>query len=306
MRKILLLSAAATLAAGTARAEVTLSGSARMGIVTVDDGSDRVTSFSSRARIGFTGSGETDSGLTFGASMRADQKGGNDPDNGSGGDTNGDSTVFLSGGFGRVTMGDVNGAADALVGQVSGVGYGPLDDLQEIPFLGTHKTAIYYENSTGPFTFGVGSGQLVSGDRTYNIGAKYSADAWSLALGWESDSFTGVRLVSLGGSASFGPATVKARVSESNFADDPTAFALSVDYVAGATTFTAFYADFGDLLFDTVGPDLMLSLDTQRYGLGASYDLGGGARVAGGIVRQANDENEPDFTLADVGLKFSF
>ena len=51
-------------------------------------GSD--VAFSSRVRIGFAASGETDNGLTFGASVRADQSG-------QGNTANGDSTVFISG-----------------------------------------------------------------------------------------------------------------------------------------------------------------------------------------------------------------
>lgn len=319
MKAALLLSSALTLVASAATAEITLSGSARMGLTYVDDGTESISRFSSRVRIGFTASGETDAGLTFGASMRADQSGGNgtidsggDIDGSSTGTTNNDSTVYLEGGFGRLTMGDANGAADVLVGQVSGVGYGPNDALQELPLLGSHKTAVYYENSTGPLTFGIGSGQLISGDRTYSIGAKYAGDTWSVAIAWERDSFSdGFSIearnqISLGGSVSFGPTTVKARVTDSTLDDRDTAYALSVDYATGATTLTAFYARFGNTLLDFTGPDLFFSEDTTHIGIGAEYDLGGGAKVAGGVVRQNNDDAEDDQTFADVGLKFSF
>ena len=47
------------------------------------------------------------------------------------------------------------------------------------------------------------------------------------------------------------------------------------------------------------------SSDTQHIGIGAAYDLGGGATVAGSIVSQQNDGID-DVLLADVGLKFSF
>lgn len=312
--KTLLLAASALALASAAQAEITLSGSARMGLIYQDDGTDAVTAFSSRVRIAFTASGETDGGLTFGASMRADQTGGNAAcdDGAPGGTCNSDSTVYIAGAFGKLTMGDVNGAADALVGQVSGVGYGPNDALQELPFLGTHKTAVYYENSEGPFTYGIGAGQLITGDKTYNLGVKYATDQWSIALAWERDTFDDGtvkigNLLSLGGSVKLGPATVKGRVSDSSLADRDTTYAVSVDYVTGATTLTAFYSNFGNTLFeeDFIGDDF-LSEDTQHIGIGAAYDLGGGARVAGGLVRQNNDDAEPDQTFADVGLKFSF
>jgi outer membrane protein OmpU len=85
-------------------------------------------------------------------------------------------------------------------------------------------------------------------------------------------------------------------VSDSDIAGKDTTWALSVDYAVGATTLTAFYTDFGN----TGASD-----DTQHIGIGAAYDLGGGASVAGGIVRQNNDGID-DATFADVGLKFSF
>lgn len=305
MKKILLATSAVALMAGAASAEVDLSGSARMGLVydsTLDGGSGQ-TFFSSRVRIVFTASGETDTGLSFGASMRADQNGGN-----ADGSENGDSTVYISGGFGKLTMGDVGGAADALVGQVSGVGYGPNDDLQEIPFIGTDKTAVYYEYSTGALTFGLGAGQTYwdndsdgsffdeDTNDTMNIAVKYATDAYSVALGYETSDT--VDALHLGGSATFGAATVKARVTDLDISGADTMWALSVDYAMGATTVTGFYTDFGNVI--SLGAD-----DTQHIGIGAAYDLGGGATVAAGIVQQNNDIAD-DGTFADIGLKFSF
>ncbi len=303
MKKVLLATSAVALMAGAASAEIALSGSARMGLVFTDTAAGSDTFFSSRVRIVFTASGETDTGLSFGASMRADQIGGNGGT--STGDTNGDSTVYISGSFGKLTMGDVGGAADALVGQVSGVGYGPNDSLQEIGFVGTTKTAAYYEYSTGGFTFGLGAGQLDNPAGTLrselNIAVKYATDAYSVALGYETADASGLvpaeDLISLGGSVKLGGATVKARISDSDIAGKDTTWALSVDYTTGATTLTAFYTDFGNTGAST---------DTQHVGIGAAYDLGGGATVAGGIVQQLNDAATGDNTFADVGLKFSF
>ncbi|WP_103257270.1 porin [Tabrizicola aquatica] len=298
MKKVLLATSALVMFAGAASAEIALSGSARMGLVYDEtQGTNGETFFSSRIRIVFTASGETDSGLSFGASVRNDQSG-------VGGSENGDSTVYISGAFGKLTMGDVSGAADALVGQVSGVGYGPNDALQEISFIGTDKTALYYEYSAGALTFGLGIGQLYYPDEfggvdtadAANIGVKYAADGYSVALGWET-SDTEER-IHLGGSATFGPATVKVRISDSDNALLDTAYALSVDYVTGATTITGFYTDFGL-------NGVFLGVDTQHIGLGAAYDLGGGATLAGGIVQQRNDIGD-DPIFADIGLKFSF
>jgi outer membrane protein OmpU len=310
MKKLLLATSALTLMAGAATAEnhIALSGSARMGLVYVDTAAGSTTQFNSRVRIVFTASGETDTGLSFGASVRHDQD-----DAPGDGFANGDNTVFISGAFGKLTMGDVGGAADALVGQTSGVGYGPNDGLQEINFINTTKTAVYYEYSTGGFTFGLGAGQLETGEEL-NIGVKYATDAYSVALAYETDDSTGVDLdmVSLGASATFGAFTAKLRVSDVDIAGADTMYSVSADYVVGATTLTAFYTDFGNVGGTTFNPQdaveaaaLAGATDTQHIGIGAAYDLGGGATVAGGIIRQNNNVID-DVTIADIGLKFSF
>lgn len=312
MKKVLLATSALAMMAGAASAEIALSGSARMGLIYADDGATTTTKFSSRVRIVFTASGETDTGLSFGASMRADQNGGN-----SDGTANGDSTVFISGAFGKLTMGDVSGAADALVGQTSGVGYGPNDGLQEINFVSTTKTAAYYEYTNGGLTFGLGAGQLDLPQSELNIGVKYATDTFSVALAYETSDGDAAALptpilpadmISLGGSAKFGAATLKARVSDLDVAGADTMWSVSVDYTTGATTITAFYTDFGNVASLGYNPNGAVdgaSTDTQHVGIGASYDLGGGATVAGGLVQQLNT-GIADATIADVGLKFSF
>lgn len=318
MKKVLLATSALVLTAGAAAADISLSGSARMGLTYLDNGTDSSTKFSSRVRIVFTASGETDTGLSFGASVRNDQSG-------QGNTANDDSTVFISGAFGKLTMGDVSGAADALVGQTSGVGYGPNDALQEINFLGNAKTAAYYEYSAGAVTFGLGIGQLegtadlfgqglitVPNSDTYSVGAKYAADGYSVALAWETVRAGGdsIDMLSLGGSATFGATTVKARVSDIDASDVgitgvDTAYSLSVDYAMGDTTLTAFYTDYGNASIALNGAHIGGIQDVTHFGLGASYNLGGGATLAGGVVRQ-NNQFSDDRTIADIGLKFSF
>ncbi len=289
MKKVLLATSILAASAGFAAAEVAVSGSARMGLIY--DGDD--TYFSSRVRIVFTASGETDGGLSFGASMRADQFGGNDNGAPFGNSelTNDDSTVYISGAFGKLTFGDVDSAAEALVGQVSAVGFTDLGSYNEVGYFGNNpKTAMLYEYSTGALTFALGAGQL--GSDAYSVAVKYSTDAFSVALGYEDEGFGfDDQTLSLGGSATFGAATVKAVVLDSDHSSD-TDFALSVDYVAGAATVTAFYASHSDIYAGKNG---------EYVGIGASYDLGGGAAVKGGIVSLDGDE-----TIADVGITMSF
>jgi outer membrane protein OmpU len=271
MKKILLATTLLAASAGFAAAEVAVSGSARMGIISTA-GADAM--FTSRVRINFTATGETDGGLSFGASVRNDQMG-------NGNTANGDSTVFISGAFGKLTMGDVGGAADALVGQVDGVGLTGLGDLNEIGFLGNTKTAALYEYSAGALSFAVGLGQ--TGSDGYSVAAKYSTDAYSVALGYED--VAAATLLSLSGSATFSGATVKAKIADSNVAGADMAYALSVGYVMSGANVTAFYSDAG----------------TAAYGLGASYDLGGGAKVVGGIAKAEGSK-----ASFDLGVSMSF
>lgn len=273
MKKVLIASTALILVAGAAAAEVKVSGSARMGVVY--DGSN--AGFSSRVRINFDASGETDGGLSFGASVRNDQSG-------VGNTANGDSTVFVSGSFGKLTMGDVSGAADALVGQVSGVGYEGLNDNNEIGFLGATKTAAYYEYATGSLTFGLGMSQPNT-DGGYTVGVKYAAGNYTAALGYETNDLDSQ--ISVKGTAKFGAFGLAARVSQRDLSPE-TAIALSADYTMGATTLTAFAVQNRDFV----------SQDT--FGLGASYDLGGGAAFKGGVVDDGTN------TIADMGVTFSF
>ncbi|NBZ88578.1 porin [Stagnihabitans tardus] len=277
MKKILLATTVLAMTASVAAAEVAVSGSARMGII--NNGVD--TEFSSRVRIQFDGSGTTDGGLSFGASIRADQSG-------QGGTANGDSTVFVSGSFGKLTMGDVaGGAADNLVGQVSGVGYGAsaADGKQEIGFLGGTATAARYDYTSGALSVSVGIGQVTAADEAKSIAVKYAPGTYSVAVGF-SDTATDSQ-IDLLGSATFGAATVKARVADRDSAAD-IAYAVSLDYVTGAATITAFAASNTDF----AGAD--------NTGLGVSYDLGGGAAVKAGVV----DANGT--TVYDAGITMSF
>lgn len=279
MKKILLATSILAGFAGAAAAEVTLSGDARMGIAY--NGSD--AAFTSRARVTFTMSGTTDGGLEFGAKFRAD-KATAAVDDIWAGDTSMDSgTVYISGAFGKLSMGDNDNAANTLVGNVSGVGLTGLGDLNELGYLGHDKTNVLYTYSAGAVSFALSAGQVGSDD--YSAAVKYSTDQFSVALGYE-DVGGGNNQTTLGGSATFGAATVKAVIEDWSGSSD-LGYALSVDYVTGAATVTAFYADHDGFY--------------NAYGIGASYDLGGGASVVGGLAKREGFD-----AIADIGVSMSF
>ena len=176
MKKILLATTVFAGFAGVASAEVTLSGDARMGVIYSEqfDSMD----FTSRARVAFALSGESDSGLSFGASFRADNAGASAQSvtcapllipgtpvcsvaNGGGAANGVAGSVYISGAFGKLSMGDVDSAIKAAVGQVSGVGLTGLGDQNEVAHGGltvgaTDPSGALYEYTTGGFTLGTG------------------------------------------------------------------------------------------------------------------------------------------------------
>ena len=322
MKRILATTAILALSAGFASAEVTLSGDARMGIIG-GDGVD--TAFTSRARVTFSMSGTTDGGLEFGASFRADnaRSGGcvDEDLNGScdlplvggpqdGADNGTAGEVHISGAFGKLSMGDVDGAAQAAVGQVSGVGLTGLGDLHEVAYLaagsgipalaifnGADPTALY-EYSTGAFTgyISVTNPASVFDTDAMAIGAKYATDTFTVALGYEQLDIAGGAIsadhIVLGVTGTFGAVTAKAIYGQADSNTGPSAdqYSMSVDYVADALTVTAFFGKDFD--------------DNDRYGVGAAYDLGGGASVVGGYT--STDAGGPNVTAFDLGISMSF
>jgi outer membrane protein OmpU len=310
MKSILLSTAAIIATVGAASAEVTVSGTARMGVIA--DFGDADPAFTSRVRIIFTASGETDSGLSIGATVRNDQSG-------VGNTENGDSVVYISGAFGKLSMGDVDGAAAAAVGQVDGVGLTGLSDLNEIAYiLGNEDTSALYEYSTGSIGLYF-SAQPNDGNSNFGVGANYTMGNYKFGIGYENveDGSTpgggwpdkigfsafwpnGATQIVLGADATFGAVTAKARFArydEDNSTGGMDQTALSVTYTADALAVTGFYSNFR-------GTDGYDGDDADFYGVGASYDLGGGATVVGGYSSADYGAGSDD--AFDVGLSFSF
>lgn len=358
MKKVLLATTMFVAGASVAAAEVTLSGDGRMGVIS--SGSDDPTTpaidegglaFTSRARVTFGLSGETDGGLQFGGSFRADNAGG------AAGGTAG--SVFLSGAFGKISMGDVDGAAQMATGHVAGVGFTGNGDLNESTFIAagglnidpatgqsadtgpleTTDPTVLYEYSFGDFTVyashtntrfttvtttvaGVSTTRLASNATAAAIGAKYKFGDYTVGLGYEKLSgfiapnaagqalvsgakpadntdldhvvltlegkVAGLTLKGLIGQASGRLAGVNIKTPANNGKQ----YAASATYTTGALSGTLFYAD-----------DSALG-GTAALGVGASYDLGGGAAIAGGWSRTKVAGR--DSSRADLGVTFKF
>ena len=297
MKKLLIATTALVATAGVAAAEVKVSGNARMGVVY--DNSE--LNFSSRVRVVFTMSGETDGGLSFGATIRAD--------NASAGNTGNAGSVFISGAFGKLEMGDVLGAAEAVVGNLPEIGFQDIsaagNDMTYITGDGARLAAsnplALYTYTTGGLTFALSMndgkvGATAAADtQDYALGVKYAFGDYSVSLGYEVSDPAGAaaaaRHVILGGSAKFGTTTVNAIYGEgSGTINGFKQYGLGVTSTFDAITVKAFYKQ------TKTG-----AVKRDDYGVGAAYSLGGGATVEGGIAKTTGSK-----TRADLGLKFTF
>jgi outer membrane protein OmpU len=157
------------------------------------------------------------------------------------------------------------------------------------------EPALIEDPDTGELIVNPDNEGLFDGDsQAYSLAAKYATDAFSVSLGWEDRN--DITHLALGGSATFGATTVKLVISDTDIDGDDTQFALSGDFGVGdATTITAFITDKGS---------------RNDYGIGASYDLGGGASIVGGIARKDGDAFSDSVdeaeTFADLGVAMEF
>jgi outer membrane protein OmpU len=117
MKHMLLATTALVATAGIASADLSISGSAEIGIAEDATGN---TEYFQDIEVTFSGSGETSGGLSFGMSVQLDE-------DGSAPATHGGTNINVSGGFGNITMGDTDGAADWAVTETA-VGGSMADD----------------------------------------------------------------------------------------------------------------------------------------------------------------------------------
>lgn len=333
MKKVLFATSALVMTAGVAAAEVAVSGDGRMGMVY--DGDD--VQFSSRARVKFTLTGESDAGLSFGAAFRVDQENysANEYRSAARGSAG---AVWISGTYGKLSMGDVVSASEAAIGDLYEVGYTNgtfAGDLEEISYLTgdganlDQGPSILYEYSVNNISFyasasdGVDTdlGSLTPGadnwnggdpdtnlpsDKTaYSLAAKYDAGNWWAALGYAKHDDASE--LSLGAEAKFNQFSVKGIFVdyEDRFiaagVEHKQTIGLSAAYQMDAFTVKGYVRQ--DEIENAFGDDFK----PRAIGIGADYDLGGGAILAGAIANVDPDvAGIDDETVADLGIKFSF
>ena len=120
MKKLILTTTALVATAGMASAEIALSGTAQMGIQGGSGGA--TTQFVQDIDITFTMVGTADNGTTFGAAIDLDENAGAVGTNDAG------VTIFISGDYGTLAMGDTDGALDWAMQEVDLNAAGSIND----------------------------------------------------------------------------------------------------------------------------------------------------------------------------------
>ena len=330
MKKILLATTALVGFAGAAAAEVTLSGYAEIGVVGGSGDIDSITAgvqkfgtqFWNDLNVTITMTGESDSGLSFGTALNLEDL---DSKTGAGivPTRDNDTAVWVSGSFGKVTLGDTDGALDWATTEIY-LGTALADDhsTHAGAYWNTGLDGYYdnqvmrYEYSFGDFAAAIsaelddstGSG---SGDPVLGLGVKWSGDMSgtevSAGLGYQQASIPGfdesVTALSLGAkmanglSVNLGYATGDIGATKSLFAFADNWWGLGVGYTTGALTVQANYGSY----------DLISGGSRDGWGLVANYDLGGGAVAmfgyGDGDVNSSNGHGDKTWS-AGLGLSF--
>jgi outer membrane protein OmpU len=289
----------------------------------------------SRVRFGVNMTGESDSGITFGATIRADNAVGGEGDAPLSGQTAG--SVFVSGSWGTLTYGDTNAADEQWVGDVPGdYSLTGLTEVDETRFVsnggsfgqgtGTNFASNPEARPTVRYDFDIaGFGVSGSTNRDLNdigVGVGYAADfgggSWSVGLGYyDFQEFTAIdddfpfatTFVPDGHQWSAG---VEATYESFGFGITYTSLDTSenadgVDFEAdnllvgasvgfGAWSVGAVYGNIMSASGGLEGFD-----GSQAYGLTAEYDLGGGASINGGVF-QSYDQPLGTFDAATGDL----
>ena len=319
MKKILIATTALVLVAGAASADVTIAGSGYFGLGYDKNGASATqgkTYLIDRMQLDFKASKTTDSGLTFHGHIRVraenditttqpsggdvgvtagglDVSAGNVTDAydasgvvynseigicGCGGEVVTRAAEASSGGHGHeailatYTMGNLIGRLGYQQTGGNGVGNGEASIGVEYTMGSLHLVAGYLDgkaNGAGSEVENPGGAKLVAGSKYRGgwIGAQYaigSSNVGLLAGSNSADGYSNQTIVTLYGNTKFGATTVSAFVSSAN-------------------------------------KEVDADLTKTTYGIGASYDLGGGAAMVGHVRTDRTKD-----TLGDLGVTFSF
>ena len=311
MKKVLLASTALIGFAGAAAAEVSLSGYAEIGI---KGGTGMDTQFHNDIDVTFNLSGQSDNGLEFGATIDLDEVT-------TSGEVGGEATsssaftgsfsnfnkssVWVSGSFGKVTLGDTDGAFDWALTEVAGLTSLTDDHTTHAGFNGnsgldgTYDGQIMrYEYSFGDFAVAVSAEMDDTGalDPVLGLGGKWSGDLGGatvgVGLGYQAVS-GGDDIVGLSVTGDFaGGFNAKLNYSTRSSAAaarDWDHWGVSAGYTTGALALDVNYGRFSG------------GKTGKGWGFAANYDLGGGAVAMLGYGKSSGGAHT---WSAGMGLSF--
>ena len=293
MKKLLITSA--LVVAGTsafADGHVSISGNAEMGLAFVDtvaSATDGDVTLHQNVNAELSFSGETDGGLSFGGSVEITDAANNGA---SVGDISTGTSVFISGDFGTLTMGDTDGAMDWAMAEV-GSGTAIADDHTAHAGYSGNGFAdgfntLRYDNTIGDFGFAISVGNIAENsvvygaayggattDSAFGLGFNYSADLGGTTLGIGVGYTDAGVYDAYGISLSAGFGAVSAVVNFS--VADPVAAALpDVEHMAIGLSYAmdalSVHVNYGE--YDIGG------VTTDGVGANVNFDLGGGAVLA--------------------------
>ena len=328
MKKLLTATTALALAGGAAFAEITISGDAKLGVDYNSEPDAMVSkhSFKHEMGIDFSASGTTDGGLSFGGSAGFD----------TGAKKLNTGTVFVSGAFGKITIGG-NDSADLLAGGIADVGLNDVgvDDVVEY-FYGTTASQFRYDQSVGNIALAISAGTNPAGDATatapgakkneYAIGMSFSASGATVGIGYDSrktisvglgysagqiaaNAFyakgSGLSYMHMGADGSDDPQVQGNEDDDGMFDSSVTGLGVDLSYTMGASTLTLVYAK-ADV--DNIRPEWLSGATTPTFGsesfkgvgINIKHSLGGGADLIAGFG-QVPQKAVASLDTSDIG-----
>ncbi len=284
MKKVLFATTALIATAGVASADITIAGSANMGLNYLEDRA-RETRVQNEIDFDIKASGVSDNGIAFGASVDLDASEANQVDGSDVGTGANDPEVYITYNGLTVTMGAVGAADDT--GGTADVGFDGIGVDSEQTATGDHDVALAYSmngvslnlsfgNDSGDMAAAV-SGTVAGVDATFTYGEDDGTKTvTSLTLGFDLNGLGITAYMDQTDYDAAGTADV-----------DGTGF--DVSYTMGAVTYTFAWSD----------TDAASDVDAD-YGIGASVDLGGGLKFVAG-AGSVNDK-----TAAEAGFTMAF
>jgi outer membrane protein OmpU len=278
---------ALALTSGMAAAEIKMSGSAQMGLIyteTAAAGDDEIRA-QHEVDLGIAMSGTTDAGLGFGANFNIAGDGG----------SNEDSVAYITGAFGKLSIGNDVAEAD-VQGGIDDVGYDGLgvdDSAESLDGGSTSAHNVNWTYTMSGVTLAASTDLATTAGSPFAIGAKYAVNGLTVGVGYmDSDAAATGDVTSAYVAYTGGPLTVKAMASRRNVA------AAGGDVLATGASLAYKVSD--TMTVTVAGSDTDATGDQADIGLGMSMSLGGGATFQAG-ASQVND-----LSRASAGLTFSF